>query len=336
MNKSFAYLLKLLPATFIFLLACDNEIDIAADYETIPVVYGFIDPDVDSNFVRVEKAFLDEAESAFTLAQNPDSIYFDDVVVSITRRNGQSIDLERVDGRDVGLDREEGIFANEPNWLYLLDENQINISQDDVLTLRISRADQELSKATTAMVGGGELIAPFDYTDGDPIAFKEGSLTRISYLLSGNAGMLGVNIYFHFLEENENGDFVPKSLKWQLTDNTVIDENSPRGNFEFDGLGFYQFLSSNIDDSEGRRRVSQFVNIELISVGKELREVRDIQLANQGITGSQELPVFTNVQNGRGIFSSRNIIVQDSVPLSSSTRDSLVNGRFTESLNFLN
>ena len=309
---------------------CDNEIELTADYKTIPIIYAFVDPDADSNFIRVEKAFLGEG-NAIELANNPDSIFFEDVTVMLTRADNQTFELERIDGNTIGRPRQDGLFAGTPNWLYLLEESVANVRPNERIRIEVLQNEEVLGSATTTLVGGGRIITP-----NEVINFSERSDTRVSYDLGPSTGMIGLNLEFFYAETNSQGNFVPKSVSWQIENDAIIANNQTRGTYEFDGTRFYQFLQGALDEDAGIQRRTRFVSLELISVGRELREVRDIQLANQGITGSQELPVYTNVNNGRGIVSSRSFLQIDSLALSNLTRDSIVFGRFTRDLNFLN
>ena len=72
--------------------ACDNEIDLVAEWKSIPVVYGLINVQDTAHYLRIEKAFLDPSVGAPTLAQIPDSLYYDNILVQI-ERTGATTDL---------------------------------------------------------------------------------------------------------------------------------------------------------------------------------------------------------------------------------------------------
>ncbi|HKK87932.1 MAG TPA: hypothetical protein VJ917_03720, partial [Saprospiraceae bacterium] len=270
--KRFLLLSILISVVF---TGCDNDIDLTADYKTIPVMYAFIDPDADSNFIRVEKAFLGEG-NALELAGNPDSIFFDDITVTITRADNQTFELEKIDGNTIGRPRQDGLFAGTPNWLYLLEESVANVRPNERIRLEVIRDEEVLGSAITTLVGGGRIITP-----NEVINFSERSDTRVSYDLSPSTGMLGLNLDFFYSETNEQGNFVPKMVTWQIEEDAIIANNETRGTYEFDGRRFYQFLERALDEDPAIQRRTRFVSLELISVGRELREVRDIQLANQ-------------------------------------------------------
>ncbi|NNL93551.1 MAG: hypothetical protein HKO66_15020, partial [Saprospiraceae bacterium] len=75
----------ILAAAFI---SCDNELNVVEDFKDIPVVYGFISMSDTAQYIRVERAFIDETESALVLAQNPDSLYY--LNASVTLINNDS------------------------------------------------------------------------------------------------------------------------------------------------------------------------------------------------------------------------------------------------------
>ena len=57
MKKNCLVFLSLL--TLVMLLnACSTDVDLYADYKNITVVYGLLDSDKDTNYVKINKAFL--------------------------------------------------------------------------------------------------------------------------------------------------------------------------------------------------------------------------------------------------------------------------------------
>ena len=113
------YLSILLIASVVLIAACDNELELVSEYENIPITYGLLNRSDTAQYIRVEKAFVDPAKSALLLAQEPDSLYYEDLVVQLVNRSlNETYTLERVDGNLEGYPRDTGIFANSPNWMY--------------------------------------------------------------------------------------------------------------------------------------------------------------------------------------------------------------------------
>jgi len=89
MNRSLFGLLMLL-----FLLsACDNELNVRADYEDLTVLYAILDPKEDTNYVRVQRAYLGDAPASASYNET-DSLYYDTADIQVLIRtldsdNGQ-------------------------------------------------------------------------------------------------------------------------------------------------------------------------------------------------------------------------------------------------------
>jgi hypothetical protein len=59
-----------------------------------------------------------------------------------------------------------------------------------------------------------------------------------------------------------------------------------------------------------------------------------IYSANLGITGSQEIPLYSNINGGVGIFSAKKTIGIGDLLMVQSSQDSLISGIYTNKLNF--
>lgn len=105
------FLVLTLASLFIW-SACSNDFEVAAPWKDIPVVYGLLSIDDEFHYIRVEKAFLDPDANALEIARVPDSLYYQNISVQLERvSNGQLFDMQRVNGEDVNIPREDGIFA---------------------------------------------------------------------------------------------------------------------------------------------------------------------------------------------------------------------------------
>ena len=77
------YLLVLIGTFILFLLSCDNELDIIEPSGELPVVYGLLDPSDTIQLIRVERAFIDPVTSALVLAKDPEVLFYDDNTLSL-------------------------------------------------------------------------------------------------------------------------------------------------------------------------------------------------------------------------------------------------------------
>ena len=128
MKKLFTLLF--LPLTVLF-YACSTDIDLYAEYEEKPVIYGLLDSYADTNYVKISRVFSVEGD-AYQTAQNPDSSnYAGKLDVRIIEYcNGDSL-------REIILDtitihnKEQGIFYAPKQKLYYTTEPlHINSKKD--------------------------------------------------------------------------------------------------------------------------------------------------------------------------------------------------------------
>ena len=66
-----------------FLYSCETDFDVTSDWEDIAIVYGLLDPTDTAQYIKINKAFLDKSVSALVIAQNPDSLYYKNIVVQL-------------------------------------------------------------------------------------------------------------------------------------------------------------------------------------------------------------------------------------------------------------
>ena len=330
-------LFSFLILSVIMFYACDNDLDIIEEPRDIPVVYGFLSLSDTAQYIRLERAFVDENISALELAMNPDSLYYPNAQVSLRRdASGELFDLEMVDGNLEGYVRDSGAFAQSPNYLYKIKSDDIDLRAGEMYSLVIQRTeDSETIEAETRLIGPTEIKSPnsqnavildFDYVD----------LNLFIWQASEGASVHDLFFRFNYRERSPetNNQFVSKSVLWKAGSN--IEEEDVRVDYEFQGLNFYTFLSGAIPVETDVQRRFENMDMIVVSGGTEILDFVNVSSANLGITSTQDVPSYTNIPEGRGIFSSRYTTELNTITLSNQTIDSLVNGSLTSQLNFIN
>ena len=61
--------------TLFLLSACETDFDVVANWEDNTIVYGLLEANQDTHYVKIYKAFLG-AENALVMSGEPDSIYY--------------------------------------------------------------------------------------------------------------------------------------------------------------------------------------------------------------------------------------------------------------------
>ena len=330
-NFGFALFMSLM-----FWSSCSNDFDVTATWKDIPVVYGLLNIDEDIHYIRIEKAFLDPETSALEIAQIADSLYYENATVQLERvSNGQLFNMQRVDGNDAGINqpRDPGIFATSPNWIYKIAANQINLVEGERIKLILDRGNGlPLVTAQTLVQGSMLKRRPL----GANFDFFPGNETLLGWSASKEAKIFDVKLIFNYAEfpKDDPSAVVQKSFDW------VWGKGITFGIFENEyiigklGEEFYAVVEGNITNDPNFNRIFDDIDIEIIAGGEELEKYINVALANSGITGSQELPSFTNISEGQGVFSTRSTLINKGFSITPSTRDSLKNGSVTKHLNF--
>ena len=318
-------------------VSCDNELDTIEDYKDIPVVYGFISLSDTAQYIRVERAFVDESQSAFDLAQNPDSLYYMNATVELVREStGDRFPLEMVDGNMEGYVRDEGVFANQPNYLFKIRNSDISLIGGESYTLSIDRGDAfDLVEASTVLLDETRIKTP-NPSNSITLAFNYISENKFIWQSSEAASIHDLYFRFNYRERSPdtNGEFVSRSALWQVASN--LREEDTRVDAETVGVNFFTFLRGAIDVMEDTERRFEDMDMIVVSGGEEIEDFVAVSSANLGITSTQDVPTFTNIPGGRGIFSSTNTVILDNISLSPTTIDSIKNGIYTKDLGFTN
>ncbi|MBT8231832.1 MAG: hypothetical protein KJN84_04350, partial [Bacteroidia bacterium] len=244
--------------------------------------------------------------------------------------------LTMVDGNLEGYQREEGAFATSPNYIYKIKSTDIDLIAGDTYTLLIDRNDgTEAIEASTTMLGESDLKFPVA-SNGIKLPFSSIDLTRLTWQTSEFARIHNLSFDFNYRERGPetNGLFEKKTIEWRAVRNLKSDET--RVSVDVEGVNFYTFLRGAIPIAQGVERRFEDITIKVQSGGEEINEFLQIASANVGITSTQDPPFFSNVEGGRGVFSSTYDLIIPKVALTNQTIDSIKDGQYTSELNFTN
>lgn len=320
----------------VFFQACSNDFEVASSWKDIPIVYGLLNVSDTAHYIRVEKAFLDPDADAFEIAQIPDSLYYENAVVQLEKLNtGEVFTLQKVDGTLEGYPRKPGVFANVPNWLYKIDSLTLDLKEDDQILLKIDRGNGlPIVTAQTTIVGKGLQRTPL--ASNPVFAFDYNLPSKLSWSSSENAKIFDITLYIKYTEYpiGQPDKFEHKVIEWNWGQGVRFPITSTQYTLEKQGVEFYQLLANNIPVNPDMKRIFEGIDIRIIQGGEALEKYVNVALANTGITGSQELPTYTNLSEGLGVFSSINYLVTKNALLTSASRDSLRYGIYTKNLNF--
>jgi hypothetical protein len=289
-------------------------------------------------YIKINKAFLDPTTSALTIAQIPDSLYYDELSVELQEYNGSSliktIQLTKVDGNEEGFIKDTGIFAQSPNFLYKTKEK---LNQSSTYTLSITESDNSKQiTASTPIIDDFSILRP---NSALKISMLPGLKYNVDWFSAKDGKIYDLVIRFYYTEfKFSDPNFKEeKYLDWTIFTDTR--SNTTGGGVEMfhdipcDNL--YTFLSANISDDPDRYRQTKNADFNFSVGGEVLDTYNQVTIAQQGLTSGQALPTYTNIENGLGLFSTRYHKSVLAIPFDQRTTDSIACYSVTHHLNFL-
>lgn len=305
--------------------SCKTDFEVLAPYKEIPVVYGLLNPSDSLQYIRIQKAFLGEG-NALIMAQNPDSIYYPDILdVKLEEYNSSGILLRTISLiRDV-KPKEEGIFSAAGHIIYRTQGEKIFPQYNYKLIIRNTETGAVFS-SKTEVVDNLTVLKPTPFPAqinwlGFPYAIEYSPVPE-GYLYQ-------LIIRFYYTERNVFTNEVKlKYLDWKFPERSKNDPSA----FTIGNSEFFVFVASQLDPDPSVKRHAVEFEFYFHVAGKAFSEYIQVNSPPTGI--NQEIPLFTNIENGLGIFSSRNVTLVRDKYLHPTSEAELINGPITGNLGF--
>ncbi len=336
--KSILTLLSLFFVLVIGLIACSNDFDVNADWKEITVVYGLLQQTDSIHYIRINKAYV--GDNAYELAAVTDSLYHDGPLnIQMNERNDSleimnTFSLQKVNAADEGIEKEAGLFANSPYYIYKT-TGQLNF--DYTYELLIETPAQKIVTANTTLVEEFSIIHPNAEV---PINLLNPFMVRWRH--AQNAAIYELDVYIYYYEWNydEQGTLVKTTerSKWNVFSNLKREGHVP-GNalqYEVNNESFYYHLASSLNNKENLvKRELRDLEFVVHAGSEELKRFSSSQRAHFNITSTQVTPTYTNIEGGIGIFSSTYSEYADSILIGPYSLNLLACSDLTRHLKFL-
>lgn len=338
----------------VFILAgiasCSTDVDINAPYETTPVVYGFIEPIEDTQYVKINRTYLGDGNNAEYAAIN-DSTMFESVVGTVNKIvNGtvqESYPLEALWVNDL----EDGIFYTDSQMVFFwVPTGGIDDEATYQLDLDINEGQKSLT-AESEVVGFVNFKQTFrnKVVNTNGVSFANTAAVGqnvyndlgIEWGVATNGKRYQVKLVFNY-EEHTATDTTMRSISTTL--GSIVGETSDNDFFQnYNGENFYTFVANRLQDDPNEanivKRVAHGVEFHIVVADENLHTYMEVNEPASGIVS--ERPVFTNITNGYGLFASRNTTILDErningdpIFLSLNSERELVFGAYTQDLKF--
>lgn len=310
--------------------ACNTDLDVTAPYQENTIVYGLLDKDSTTQYLRINKAFLGPG-NALVYAQVPDSSeYQEGQLQAEVQEVKNGVVMNTYTLQDTLLPHDPGIFAGPLHKLYYF-----NATLDSSATYRlVATAKGNAVSAEASPVGW---IAAHPTILNPPLRLTQsiGDYTAkvIRWQSAVNGKRYDISYRFRW-DDVVGGDTIPRSFTQFI--GTVLSTGTGGGesmNVTMEGEAFFQTVGLRAGDNpNATRRIFRGVDILWAVAGQDLYNYLRLSSPISGLV--EERPTYTNITNGLGLLSSRRFMVVVKPTLDLYTIPELVQGQYTASLNF--
>lgn len=322
-----SYRISFLLVTLTLLFSCETEFDVTADWEEVTVVYGLLDQHEPFQYIKINKGFLGEGNALSMASEQDSSNYPYKLKVKIEEYDGDQINLIRtIDFDTIHVMKEGGIFPEEQviyksQPVQPLDTNYLGditwLEQDHYYKLVID--NPVTGKQITS---GTELVEDFEIT-------KPGFQTEINFKFDQNTQDIKQSFEW---DKSANGaryefrlDFIFDEVDAATLDTITRTINIssvtlfPSASqssvlFKVAHKDFYENCLNKIPYEDPAKeenvesRLHGFVDVVVAVATEDYNNYISVYEPSQTIV--QEKPLYTNIENGIGIFSSRFVNVK--------------------------
>ena len=303
-------LYQLFVCFLIVFSSCETDFDVNAEWQDVTIVFGLLDPGQNDQYIKINKAFLGNDE-AFEMASVADSSNYDpsNLLVKIYQINEMAFNTYDTVGSPIILDttilkKDTGLFSADENIIYTFNNDDLqssNISYDNnsIYALEITNLISD-----NKVISQTEIINSFSFesTSGNQwglyIPNVPDSLTfrtkAIKWPITKNGIIYQLDLIIKYTENNND-----TSITWSQSLQEPIGSSDMTCFIK--GDDFFNFLSNNLSTSTNKDFIG--INLNMTIGTSNLKTYMQVNEPFSGIV--QERPVFTNINNGLGLFSSR-------------------------------
>ena len=289
---------------FLLFSSCTTDFDVAAPYKETMVIYGLLNPTEKTQYIRISKAFLGEGNSLI-MSQERDSINYADILdVKLKRiKNGAVIQTSSLQ-RDTSIPKNDGVFHSPYQVLYSTTDS---IRADSKYRIEVYNTRTGLTcSAETRIVGDFSIDHPRVALS---FNFTSANIFIADFAAAPNGWAYNMTIRFHYKDVNlVSHDTTARYVDWNFGDQAV---GTGQSMIEYSMIrpDLYRIIGGSVSevDTTVIERVFGSPPIEFIfAAGSEdLYTYQQLILPSTGIV--QERPVFTNIENGIGLITSRHV-----------------------------
>jgi hypothetical protein len=297
----------LLFPILLILLSCSEDFDVNAKWKDITIVYGLLNPNTTDSiqYIKINKAFLNEKTSAIAVAQNIDSIsYNDSLYVALKEYSGNNLIRTIELFKEYDTNKDSGIFSYPGQYLYRTSATSLSPNYRYDLYIWNVKTGKEIT-STTPVVGNMSAELPRPNAE---ITFNPSSELDVRWFAGKNAYFYDLEIEINYSEykKSDPTNKIGKVLHWPILSYRLTPglSGGDEMKIKLSGASFYDFMAYHIPVDMSLER--EFVGFNFIysAGGQEIYYYIHVNEPSIGII--QKKPEYSNIVNGYGVYSSRN------------------------------
>ncbi|MBR6437840.1 MAG: DUF4249 family protein [Bacteroidales bacterium] len=302
--------LTILAITALILTSCKNTVDIYSNSGDSTIVYAMLDPGLDTNFFKITKSFVGNANQ---FAQNYDAnnYGYDEIDVRFGRCEHSTITQAfPVDTISVYLPYDTtSIFYNGCRQTYYYTKKKLEDGKK--YRLEIFRKADSVTVSTEITT-----LSTFGYKTNKMLGIypnfnmqKDNGLIAWAYSNDqvSKATYFDITLYFSYIE-NPGASQTKQTIVWNIgsgTEETLWNSNDNIYNIRMKPSSFFSILENDEhlrNTQASSRRIIDTIEIKVSGIGEDLY---NYYLVNNSSSAIQDVPNYSNIENGVGLTSAR-------------------------------
>jgi hypothetical protein len=293
--------------------SCKSDFDTIAPYKEMVCVYAMLEHNSSNNYIRINRVFLGEGD-AYAQAQQNDSANFapGELTVSLEKyRDGSLTNTFALTEVDSAIP--SGTF-NSNQLLWRCSNQLANFPSENSYTIKYklkihsNKTGKDWS-AETKLVKDPSIIL-------SSLTNNSMNFTNLNYPVKfkwynaqyGKVTNCTLKFYYQEFMTSDTTVYTDKMVEWNLGNKTVSDINTLTSEIEYSFMGedFYRTVA-NLVPADGSiwGRKARGVIVQITSAGEEFQLYTEVNSPSNTIV--QDKPLYTNIADGVGVFSSRSV-----------------------------
>ncbi|MCC7302973.1 MAG: DUF4249 family protein [Bacteroidia bacterium] len=315
-------------------LSCKNDLEVIAPYQEQIVSYCLLDPFDSVHYVKVTKSFLGNMD-AYQMAAYFDSVNFrpGEITVTIEKMQGENVLQSIPLFIDSTLPRDSGVFSFPKQYLYKTNTAISGDGSEYRLKVRKNEDGKEVrSRAKTV-----EPITVVSPLPNQSLNLWGSFPYKSKFRSARNGKLFALTVRIHFKEKFvfDTTQVSTRYIDLRFSNHTA---SNLEGGEEFseilDRETFYKTIGNHPDIADNPNIVRQFLYLEFIFSAAAIDFSNYLEVVSAANATFGEKPVYSNIEGGYGLFSTRRTQRMPNIGLNAQSLDSLKYGVYTSTKNF--